>query len=289
MAEPTEIPPLTSSTTSAPSAESAEPQPPKRKRFIPLENNPDVMNNLVHTLGLSPSLAFQDVFSIDDPELLEFVPRPAHALLLIFPVSQAYEKARHDEDLEKQDYEGAGEREVVLWFRQTIGNACGLIGLLHAVGNGEGRNAIGLSFPSNLSPFEKLHYSNIDQVPKSNLDIFFRSAIPLQPSARADLLYESQALEDAHQQAAAGGDTSAPSADDRVDLHFVCFVKASDGNLWELDGRRKGPLNRGPLPAGEDVLGQKALDAGPRVFMRREAEAGGDLRFSLIALVPSMD
>jgi ubiquitin carboxyl-terminal hydrolase L3 len=103
------------------------------------------------------------------------------------------------------------------------------------------------------------------------------------------LLEDSHALETAHQQAAAGGDTSAPSAEDRVDLHFVCFVKGSDGHLWELDGRRKGPLDRGVLGEGEDVLSVKALDLGPRTFMKREESAGGDLRFSLIALVPNMD
>jgi Ubiquitin carboxyl-terminal hydrolase, family 1 len=125
-------------------AASAQTSSPKRKRFVPLENNPDVMNSLVHNLGLSQSLAFQDVFSIDDPELLEFVPRPAHALLLIFPVSEVYEKARFDEDKSISVYDGAGEDERVLWFRQTIGNACGLIGLLHAVGNGEGRASVGM-------------------------------------------------------------------------------------------------------------------------------------------------
>jgi ubiquitin carboxyl-terminal hydrolase L3 len=125
--------------------------------------------------------------------------------------------------------------------------------------------------------------------PNSNLDTLFHNATPLSPPARAGLLYESQALEEAHAAAAATGDTSAPSADDRVDLHFVCFVKAADGHLWELDGRRKGPLDRGLLPDKEDVLGEKALDLGPRTFMKREVEAGGDLRFSLIALVPNMD
>jgi ubiquitin carboxyl-terminal hydrolase L3 len=101
------------------------------------ENNPDVMNSLVHGLGLSTSLAFQDVFSIDEPSLLEFVPRPAHALLLIFPVSQVYEQSRLEEDEDKQVYTSFGPDEPVIWYKQTIGNACGLIGLLHAVSNGE--------------------------------------------------------------------------------------------------------------------------------------------------------
>jgi ubiquitin carboxyl-terminal hydrolase L3 len=101
------------------------------------------MSSLVHKLGLSKKLEFHDVFSIDEPELLAFVPRPAYALLLIFPVSETYEKFRVQEDKEKQEYDGHGPDEEVVWYKQTIGNACGLIGLLHGVSNGEARNKIG--------------------------------------------------------------------------------------------------------------------------------------------------
>jgi ubiquitin carboxyl-terminal hydrolase L3 len=101
------------------------------------------MNSLIHKLGLSSKLGFQDVFSIDDPDLLAFVPRPAYALLLIFPVSEAYEKFRRAEDASKQEYDGSGAGEPVVWYKQTIGNACGLIGLLHGVSNGVAREHIG--------------------------------------------------------------------------------------------------------------------------------------------------
>jgi len=243
--------------------------PAGKKRFIPLENNPEVMSSLVHKLGLSEKLAFHDVFSIDEPELLAFVPRPAHALLLVFPVSETYEKFRREEDKDKPEYAGSGAGEEVIWYKQTIGNACGLIGLLHGVSNGSAR-------------------TNIQ--PNSDLAKLVQDAIPLSPQARADLLYESEALESAHQSAAGGGDTSAPDAEDNVDLHYVCFVKSQDNNLWELDGRRKGPLNRGKLSADEDVLSDKALDLGVRSFLKRESEAGGgDLRFSLITLAESLD
>ncbi|KAF2829268.1 cysteine proteinase [Ophiobolus disseminans] len=236
--------------------------PPGKKRFIPLENNPEVMSSLVHKLGLSEKLAFHDVFSIDEPELLAFVPRPAHALLLVFPVSETYEKFRVQEDKDRSEYQGHGPEEEVVWYKQTIGNACGLIGLLHGVSND----------------------------PHSNLAKLLNDAIPLKPFERADLLYESEALETAHQAAASGGDTSAPAAEDNVDLHYVCFVKSQNNNLWELDGRRKGPLKRGELSPDEDVLSEKALDLGVRSFLKRESEAGGgDLRFSLITLAESFD
>lgn len=100
------------------------------------------MSSLIHTLGLSTALSFHDVFSIEDPELLAFVPRPANALLLVFPVSKSYETARVEEDKDKSEYTGKGADEPVIWYKQTIRNACGLIGILHAVSNGSAKEFI---------------------------------------------------------------------------------------------------------------------------------------------------
>ena len=156
----------------------------------------------------------------------------------------------------------------MVWFKQTIRNACGLIGLLHAVCNGPAREMI---------------------VPESDLDALLRQAVPLKPKERADLLYQSQTLEAAHAGAAATGDTKAPDAEDNTELHYVCFVKQGD-ELWEMDGRRKGPLKRGVLGEGEDVLSDSGLELGVKSFLKREEEAGGgELRFSCVALGPSMD
>ncbi|KAI7365732.1 hypothetical protein KC336_g21378, partial [Hortaea werneckii] len=38
------------------------PAKPNKKRFVPLENNPEVMTTLLHNLGLSRTLQFHDVF-----------------------------------------------------------------------------------------------------------------------------------------------------------------------------------------------------------------------------------
>jgi ubiquitin carboxyl-terminal hydrolase L3 len=124
----------------------------------------------------------------------------------------------------------------------------------------------------------------------SDLYKLVQDAISLAPIERADLLYKSQALESAHQSAASQGQSNAPDATDDIDLHFVCFVKDEKNHLWEMDGRRKGPMDRGQLGEDEDVLSEKALDLGPRRFLKREAEVGdGEMRFSLITLAPSMD
>jgi ubiquitin carboxyl-terminal hydrolase L3 len=116
--------------------------------FIPLEANPELMTTLLHKLGLSSALQVHDVFSLTDPSLLGFIPRPALALLLVFPVSAAYESHRLAEDSLLPEYAGKGDAEPVVWFRQTIRNACGMMGLLHAACNGPARSFIGAS----LSP-----------------------------------------------------------------------------------------------------------------------------------------
>ena len=114
-------------------------------------------------------------------------------------------------------------------------------------------------------------------------------AIPLPPKERVKLIEKNPDLASAHASAAATGDTEAPPADASVDLHFVAFVKSPENNLWELDGSRRGPLNRGKLPEGEDVLGDTAIELGPREFLKREAESeDGEMRFSILALGPGL-
>jgi len=227
------------------------------------------MTRLAHELGLSQSLQFHEVYSLSEPALLEFLPRPASALLLVFPVTETYEKFRREEDGSRPDYSGSGPEEPVVWFKQTIRNACGLIGLLHVITNGEAREQIQAG---------------------SDLEKLLKEALPLDPIKRAELLYQSKSLEAAHATAAAGGDSTAPDANAAIDLHFVAFIKDKENNLWELDGRRTGPLNRGKLDAENDVLSEQGQELGVKAFLKREEQAGGgELRFSVIMLGPSMD
>ncbi|GAW10842.1 hypothetical protein ANO14919_001770 [Xylariales sp. No.14919] len=238
---------------------------PGAPAFIPLEANPELMTSLLRKLGLSSALQVHDVYSITEPELLAFIPRPALALLLVFPVSATYESSRLAEDAGVEEYEGHGDSEPVIWWKQTIRNACGLMGLLHAVSNGPARGFIESDTP---------------------LSTLLAQSIPLPPAERSALLEKTPALASAHHEAASQGQTVAPDAQDDVDLHYVCFVKNDDGTLWELDGRRKGPIARGKLDADEDVLSDKALLWGPLKFLER---GGGDMRFSCVALAGSLD
>ncbi|KAF7907362.1 hypothetical protein EAE96_007233 [Botrytis aclada] len=237
-----------------------------KKTFTVLENNPEVMNALAKKLGLSPDLAFYDVYSLSDPSLLSIIPRPVHALLVILPLTHSWKTSRLAEDTPLSVYEGSGRDEAVIWFKQTIGHACGSIGLLHCLVNGPTKEFI---------------------LPDTTLFRLREQALPLKLEERARILYDDKEFEDAHQSVAEMGDTAAPSASegDRLGQHFVAFVKGDDGHLWELEGSRKGPLDRGLLADDEDVLSEIAIAKGIGRVMRMEEEAGGgDLRFSCIAL-----
>lgn len=237
--------------------------PSGKKTFIPLENNPEVFTSLIHDLGVSSELEFSDVYSLDDPDLLAFVPRPALALIFITPAPPYYAVRGADGTSLAKDgisYDKSGDEESVTWFRQTIGHACGLIALLHAVANGEAKQFIQAG---------------------STLDGLFQKARALKPLPRADLLYNSEELEKSHMRAARMGDSSAPRADEACGYHFLTFVKGGDGHLWELEGSTDGPIDRGELGEGDDMLSEAALEKGVRKFLNA---ADGNTEFSIIAL-----
>ena len=161
------------------------------------------------------------------------------------------------------EYAGSGAQEPVLWFKQTIGNACGLIGLLHSISNGGAAEFI---------------------LPGSHLDKLLKDATPLEPTARADLLYNSGVLESAHRAAAQLGDSKTPRPEEPVDLHYICFVKAADGHLWELNGGMKGPVDRGVLEPNEDALSERALQLGLKSLLNLKTKSIKDLRFRIVVL-----
>lgn len=66
------------------------------------------MNPLAAKLGLSKDLAFYDIYSFTDPDLLALIPRPVHALLVIIPTTPVWVESRAKEDADKEEYTGSG-------------------------------------------------------------------------------------------------------------------------------------------------------------------------------------
>lgn len=126
---------------------------------------------------------------------------------------------------------------------------------------------------------------NTYQEADSPIGRLLAKALPLPPLDRAKVLEDSRELESAHKSAATQGSSVVPDAEADVDLHYVCFVKSKSNHLYELDGRRKGPLDRGFL-GDDDVFSEKALKV-VQDFIDREKESGR-LDFSLVTLAPSL-
>ncbi|XP_050226254.1 ubiquitin carboxyl-terminal hydrolase 3 [Mercurialis annua] len=193
---------------------------PSAKRWLPLEANPDVMNQFLWGLGVKENEAeCYDVYGLDE-ELLEMVPKPVLAVLFLYPLTPQSEEERMRQEGVKHE---PGSK--VYFMKQTVGNACGTIGLLHAVGN--------------IAPEIKL-------IEDSFLDRFFKSTASMDPMERAIFLANDTEMEVAHSVAATGGETV---ASDNVDTHFICFA-CVEGQLFELDGRKSGPILHGASSPG---------------------------------------
>lgn len=114
------------------------------KCFIPLESDPSALNDLMYDLRVSSTLALTDVVSLDDQAQLILVSRPVVALILVLPTSDEYERHRRTTKATVEVPEDPRAEEVV-WFRQTIDNACGLYAILHAICNFETKSFISMS------------------------------------------------------------------------------------------------------------------------------------------------
>ncbi|KAG1362127.1 ubiquitin carboxyl-terminal hydrolase 3 [Cocos nucifera] len=191
------------------------------KRWLPLEANPDVMNQFIWGLGVpAEDVEFNDVYGLDD-ELLEMVPKPVLAVLFLFPPSTQTEAEREaDGEQDTTEKKLQEPNKNVYFLKQTVGNACGTIGILHAIGNAT---------------------SEIKLVEGSYFDRFYKSTANMDPFERASFLEKDREMEDAHSVAATAGDTEASS---NVDEHYICFT-CVDGELYELDGMKSQPTSHG--------------------------------------------
>ncbi|GAA5986409.1 hypothetical protein JCM10908_003743 [Rhodotorula pacifica] len=227
-------------------------------RWLPLESNPDSFNRWSASLGLDTSppngYRFADIWGLD-PDLLQFVKQPVKAVLMLFPVTQEYEQMRkkQDEQVLENGVEGV---EDVIYFKQTIANACGTFALLHTLANTD--------VPLKEGPLTELFSQCHDKTPLE----------------RAQLLTTANELERVHEETAQGGQTAAPALEEDTDLHFVTFVE-HNGFLIELDGRRNSPINHGKIK--KDLL-EDTVEVVKRIM-----ELTQSIQFNLVALSPATE
>lgn len=221
----------------------------KKQRWVPLESNPEVLNKYVHNLGVSNDWDFVDVYGLD-PELLMMVPRPVIAVMLLYPITDQSENPDNKIGDQKDTADG------VYYMKQTVGNACGTVAVIHALAN----NRDNIKFEDNK------HFNK-----------FLEETLGKEPAEIAKLLENDTEMGAAHEGSAQEGQTEAPSRDDKINTHFIAFVcKGSD--LYELDGRKTGPVLHGKTTP--DTLLEDTVEV-VRKFMARDP---AQMNFTLMAL-----
>jgi ubiquitin carboxyl-terminal hydrolase L3 len=224
----------------------------EKKRWFPLESNPEIMNKYVEKLGLNlDSFAFTDVYGLDD-ELLAMVPQPVLAVLMLYPITKENEN-ESQKDQEEQEKSSQRVDPNVYFIKQTIGNACGTIALLHSIANNQ----------------------DLLQINDGFWKDFIASTKDKSPEEKATLLEDDKRVETAHEESANEGSTNKEA---NTDYHFVAFV-AKNGILYELDGRKKFPLIRGQ--SSPDTLLHDVAKVIKNKYLRLNPN---EVNFTMVAL-----
>lgn len=218
----------------------------------PLESNPEIMNSYCKKLGFETNdLIFQDVFSTDD-WALDMVGDNCMGVLLVFPITENYKKDSFPDPVSPEQLPPS-----MFYMYQTSKNACGTVGVYHIIGN----------LPEDLKQAalkENSVFSN-----------FFENAKGKSYEEKADDFNNDQELKSKHCEAVEKGKTEIP---DSVSNHFVAFVM-KDGGLYELDGRKKGPIYY--RPTSQESFLKDACAVIKTEYIEKDSE---NPNFAIIAL-----
>lgn len=251
----------------------------KHQRWFPLESNPQLMNDYVAKLGFDTTqYQFCDVYSCED-WALDMVPQPVAAVILLYPLNEKQHAAspQQQQQQQQQDQQLAAAVAVEeqqqqflnhnnIWFtKQRIGNACGTIGILHALQNAP------MAYKAAIQPDSWLHKFAAD------------TPVDMDPIQKAQRLETDAHIATWHDQATAS-DTNATergNLDDDLDTHFIALCHHA-GRLYELDGRKAGPVDHGAT--SDQTLLKDAVRVIQNTFMKRDPT---EVRFTMLALAPA--
>ncbi|KAI5701530.1 hypothetical protein M8J76_000551 [Diaphorina citri] len=226
--------------------------------WIPLESNPDVMNQFLVALGVPSKWQIVDVYGTD-PDMLAIVPQPVLALIMLFPCTDKYEE--HCKEQEKEiEEKGQTISSELFFMKQFVHNACGTIALIHSVAN---------------------NLNNV-KLEDGKLKSFLDEAKDLSPERRGKLLDENQSISDVHKVIAQEGQTAPPEDREPVPYHFVALVH-KEGALYELDGRKGFPINHGAT-SPETLLADATQVA--KKYMQRDPDS---VYFTLVAFTSAQE
>lgn len=193
----------------------------------PLEGTPTALNALANQLGLDTNAwHFVDVLGLDDEILAVTIPPTARctALILLYPTTDAeivaYLKSKQLEE----------ESKSCVFLQQILGGTCGTLAAVHAIANSNPCHTA-IAFDSSLS--QLIQNNNFDSVQEKSTWFVGLESVRHAHQAAASSMQQGKATT---------GTISLKGQ--RQGRHFMTWVHRH-GSLWELDGRRNGPVCRG--------------------------------------------
>lgn len=200
-----------------------------------------------------------------------FVPQPVTAAIFCYEI-----KPQHQDMLASQEMAQMSEEEQARmasakkpnFIKQTVANACGTMALLHALINVTEHCFEGFTEPGTANPFPEGSF-------------FHRlKGLALEGKTPAELgkfINEDEELERVHNMFATAGQSN---MDENTRFHFVAYVNLS-GIIWELDGRREHPLQKGECT--NETFGTRIAE-----ILQGYAQMDETCQFSLMALAPNL-
>lgn len=231
------------------------------RAVVPIESNPEVFTEFAHKLGLKKEWAYFDIYSLTEPELLAFLPRPVKAIVLLFPINENTKMSTNQQLSNSFD---------VIWFKQSVKNACGLYAILHSLSNNQSLLEPG----SDLAKFLKSQSDTTRS--KNKFD-----------DVTADQFVLNVINENT--QTFSTGQSEAPEATADINLHYITYVE-ENSEIFELDGRNLGgPLYLGKSdPTATDLIDQNLVRLRIASYMENANEEDV-MNFAMLGLGPTWE
>ena len=156
-------------------------------------------NNITIYLFLNNFVKFHCVFFVYY-RALDMIPQPVLGVLMLFPIKEASELASK-EQAERIKQQGQIISPKVYFMKQTVGNACGTVGLLQTIINAK---------------------ENLSIQKDSYIEKFLNKTASMTSDERAEYLSNDDEIEATHESAATLGQSE--QIHEEVNTHFVCFT-----------------------------------------------------------------
>jgi ubiquitin carboxyl-terminal hydrolase L3 len=204
-------------------------------KWPPLESDPSIFTEYAHKLGLSENYSFEEILSLDYKEVMGEITNPVYSVIVSY-------EAKTKLELNQEKLKSPHSVPFFMVQTEILDNACGLIAILHSIGNNQ---------------------SSINLDKDTVLNKFFAKVKSLKSEEKSKELEDSEGIKGVHNEFANQGQSELCEEQDDVKNHFIAFTY-HDQKLFQFDG-----LKTGPYVIEENIKFEDLLDSAIKEIKRR--------------------